>query len=139
MKRQYTNIRLVVYWFVTLGWSGLVLALLLRPRARSLTQDRSFDTFINTFFSYDFRVYNYFEGSVHVLLFVILTALWNLVLSRYVAQPLALRLTIIIALLVAFGTEIGQFFVNRGSLLFDLMANILGISLTSIWILSSKK
>jgi len=139
MKRLFRSTILTVYWFGTIVWTVLVLIVLLKPSSRSSTHDYSIDTFLYTFLRFDFEVYDYIEAAGHVLLFIVLTALWNLTLSRQVTQSQAFRLTISFALVIAFGTEIGQFFVYRGSMLFDLLANILGVSLTSFWIKSSIK
>ncbi len=139
MKRPLTNGMSTVFWLGTMAWTALVLIALLKPSSRILTHDYSLDTFLYMFFSFDFKIYDYFEAAGHVLLFIVLTALWNLTLCKHVSQSQALRLTISIAVIIALGTEIGQFFVSRGSMLFDLLANILGISLTTTWILVSNK
>ena len=139
MKRFSTSTVRSVYWIGTLAWFVLVLVVLLKPSSRPSTHDHSLNTFLYTFFNFDFQLYNYFEAVGHVFFFIVLTALWIVTLSQYGTQSQALRVSIVIALVVAFGTEIGQFFVNRGALLFDLLANFLGITLTSVWIIVRNK
>jgi len=139
MKRPLTITIHVVYWFATIGWTILVIAALLKPYSKAVTHDFSLDTFVNSFFSIDFEGYNYHEAAVHVFIFAVLAALWNVTLIRHFSQVQAFRLTIIITLVLAFGTELGQFFVQRSSLLLDLMANFVGISLTIFWIMYKHK
>lgn len=136
MNRSTTSTILTLYWIGTLVWTVFVLVVLLKPSPQLSNHDYSLETFLNTFFSFNFKFYDYFEAAGHVLLFIVLTAFWTITLSKHGTQSQSLRLAVVIALAVALSTEIGQFFVNRGSLWFDLLANFLGILLTSIWIVS---
>lgn len=139
MNRSSTSTIQTVYWIGTLAWTVLVLVVLLKPGPQPSTHDYTLEIFLYTFFSFDFRFYDYFEAAGHVFLFIVLTALWNETISKLGTQSQALGLAILIALVLAIGTEVGQFFINRGSLLFDLLANFLGMLLTFIWIIRRNK
>lgn len=71
------------------------------------------------------------EITAHLLIFTLITWLWYRALESTI-HPL--RTTVTVGVLLAFGTEFAQIFVQRGVSIFDLGANIAGISLTSIMI-----
>ena len=85
-------------------------------------------SFFSSFFSFELRPFDFIEAIGHIFLFAFVTLVWQWALVKYVALERAIFVTIVIVSTLALGTEIGQYFVNRSSLLFDLLANILGIS-----------
>lgn len=114
-------------------WTALVTILLLKPAAKQ-THELSIENFLTSFFSMSFSTWDYIEAIYHIIIFVVLTALWYWALSIYISRNRILF--VVIAIVVPFGlaTEIGQYFVFRSSLMLDAMANFLGVAICVIWL-----
>ena len=120
-----------IFWLIAISWTLLVIIVLLKPGDGVMNHELSLASFYASFFSLSITRKELSEAMGHVFLFGILTLLWQRVLIMYLSRPSVIFLTIGIAIVLALATEIGQYFVNRGSLLFDLMANILGIAIAT--------
>jgi len=116
-------------WLMALGWLMLAIIVLLKPGKVVLSHELTLSSFISTFFSFSMTRSDLSEALGHIFLFAILTVLWQRVFIIYFNRSSTLLLTISAVLAFAIGTEIGQYFVNRGSMLLDLIANFLGIIL----------
>jgi len=122
-----------IFWFMALSWTVLSVFVLLKPGNGTIDYEITLSSFIENFFSLSISRKDLSEAIGHIFLFSILTALWQRVLTMHFNRLNALLLTICIVGVLAIGTEIGQYFVNRGSMLIDLIANFLGISLSLFW------
>lgn len=116
-------------WLMALIWSVLIIIILLKPGSGVTTHELTLSAFFTSFFSLSITRKDLSEAIAHVFLFVVLTALWQRVLTMYLSRPGVILSSIGIAFILATVTEIGQYFVNRGSLFFDLIANLLGIAI----------
>ena len=124
-----------VRWLMTLSWTTLIIIILLKPGSKVENYELSFNAFISSFFSFPLSdKWVAIEAIVHVFLFGILTYLWHWSLIMSYAKKNAVLLAISVAVLLGIGTEVGQYFVSRGSLLLDLLANILGVVIATIGI-----
>ncbi|MFK5948086.1 MAG: VanZ family protein [Methylococcales bacterium] len=121
-----------IRWFCVLLWTISVISLLLKPGDNVPGHELAFSDFLTSFFFLEFNRYNFREAIVHVILFGVLTVLWQWALIRYMPRYWVLTLAFFICVVLGVGTEIGQYFVNRSSLLLDLIANLLGIVIASI-------
>jgi len=132
---QLTSFKHTVFpWLLAISWTILVIIVLLNPGKGALNHEFTLASFFTSFFSLSISRSDLSEAIAHVILFSVLTVLWQRVLIMYFVLPGALLLAIGIAVMLAIGTEIGQYFVSRGSLLLDLLANFLGIMLSFFWI-----
>jgi len=135
MKQLSVISKPAVRWLMTLSWTILIIIILLKPGNKVGSYELSFNAFISSFFSFPLGdKWVVVEALVHVMLFGILTYLWHWSLITSYAKKNAVLLAISVAVLLGIGTEVGQYFVNRGSLLLDLLANILGVLIASIGI-----
>jgi VanZ family protein len=125
--------RAVVSWLLVLAWTLLVVTALLKPGDTTIYHKLSLSSFLSTFFNFSLEQYKFGEAAVHVVLFGILTALWLWVLNHYFMRGRAILAATGIAVMIAISTEIGQYFVNRGALFLDLVANFIGMLLILGW------
>jgi len=121
-----------IFWLIAISWTLLVIIVLLKPGDGVMNHELSLSSFLASFFSLLISRRELSEAIGHVILFGVLTILWLRVLMMYFPRSRAIFLAICIAIVLALATEIGQYFVNRGSLLFDLLANILGVVIAFI-------
>jgi len=122
----------VISWLMALSWLVLTVVVLLKPGYVTVRYDLTLSNFLSSFFSYTITRVDISEAIGHVFLFSILTVLWQRLLTLYFIRARALLIVISAAVVLAIATEIAQYFINRGSLLLDLMANLLGISIAYI-------
>jgi VanZ family protein len=94
----------------------------------------SFNDFVISFFSLSIQTWDLVEAVYHVVVFGILTALWFWVLVTRLPRNQALLVSVGIAVVLGTVTEIGQYFVHRSSLMFDAMADYLGVALCVVWL-----
>ena len=85
---------------------------------------------MHSFFRSDFTRTDILEALAHVGMFGGLTLLWGWTLAFHFPARYAAAMTVMIALLLGTATEFGQYFVARGALMLDLMANFTGIALS---------
>ncbi|HFC53211.1 MAG TPA: hypothetical protein ENJ43_02125 [Gammaproteobacteria bacterium] len=113
-------------WTVTLGWTAFIVYLLLKhgnaPSA----------PFLASFFRMDFSREELREAVGHFAMFGTLTLLWWSTLIQHYSVRYALLATVMIAVLLGTGTELGQYFVARSSVILDLVANFAGITVTML-------
>ena len=107
---------------------------MLLPGNRNEFYDPSFSSFSDSFFTLSIGVWGAIEAVFHVFLFAALTAVWQWTIVMYCNRGRSLLVAVCIAMVLAMSTEIGQYFVNRGSLLIDLLANFLGIAFIAVTI-----
>lgn len=119
---------------MALSWTIFIIIVLLNPGKAPMHYEFTLSSFFTSFFSLSMSRYELGEAFAHVILFGVLTLLWRRTLIMYFSHPDALILAISIAIMLAICTEVGQYFVNRGSLLLDLLANFLGIAFSLFWI-----
>jgi len=133
MKRLRCLINPVISWILVISWTILTIVLLLKPGNDAMNYAFTFSSFFQFFFFSQISLKDLSEAMGHVILFGVLTILWQraLIMSAF---SNAFVLTIIIVIILAICTEIGQYFVNRSSLFLDLLANFLGIMLSILWI-----
>jgi len=117
---------------MALSWTVLIIIVLLKPGNSVINQDIELSSFLTSFFSLSISRSDIKEAVGHVILFAVLTMLWMRLLVMYLSRSRATVLAISLALVLATGTEIGQYFINRGSLLLDLLANFSGILIASM-------
>lgn len=133
MKKHLTlQVQQAIFWFMALSWTMLIIVVLLKPGSNTINQEHELSSFSTSFFSLSISRRDIKEALGHVILFAVLTILWMRVLIMHLARSQVTLLAISIAVVLAIGTEIGQHFVNRGSLLFDLLANFAGILIASM-------
>ncbi|MDH5570473.1 MAG: VanZ family protein [Gammaproteobacteria bacterium] len=129
MRYRDSRIAVLIGWLAALSWTLLVVISLLKPGKENLATEYSMAAFFTSFFSYPLSGWDVIEAIYHILLFVILTAIWFWLCGFYFNDRKALLIALGIALALGTTTEISQYFVYRGSRLFDLLANYLGIAL----------
>ncbi len=122
----------VTYWLLAISWTLLVIIVLLKPGSNTVNHDFELSSFFTSFFSLSFSRVELKEALGHVILFCVMTILWKRALITHFVRPKPLIIAICIAIVLALGTETGQFFVNRGVLLLDLLANFLGIVIAAL-------
>lgn len=116
-----------------LAWTALVIVALLKP-ANNIEQTISFNSFVTSFFSLSFKIWDFVEAVYHIIVFALLTAIWFWALVVHLPRNRALVISIGVAVVLGIVTEIGQFFVHRSSLMLDAMANFLGVALCVVWL-----
>ena len=121
-------------WFGALSWTIMLVVVLLSPAKKTPAHELSLSVFLSTFFSWYSTRWDYIEASAHLVLFSILTAVWYLALSTKLLPRNALKFSIFISVFLAVVTELAQFFVHRGSLMLDLLVNVLAISIIAVWV-----
>ncbi len=119
----------LVSWLITLGWTALLTYLLLRPGTAGAATESAF---VTAFFRSEFSRTDLVEAMAHVGMFGSLTLLWGWTLAFHYPARYAVLLTAAIAASLGVVTEFGQFFVARGALMLDLVANFTGIVLSII-------
>ncbi len=127
MRRAVTRRIFFISWLATLGWTVLLAYLLLKPGTAVMAAD---GTFMDSFFRVDFSRTDVMEALAHVGMFGSLTLLWGWTLAFHFPARYAAALTVVIVALLGTVTEFGQFFVARGALMLDLVANFTGIALS---------
>jgi len=133
MRYPVSTVSPLIRWLIALSWTLLVIILLLKPGDIEVVHEYSFADFFESFFTYTLSRWGMFEAFVHVILFIILTTTWFWVLNLYYVKRNVLIIVISIAVALGTATEILQYFVNRGSLFIDLLANYLGVLLFIIF------
>ena len=128
MKSWAGSVMPMLRWFIVLNCTVFTVAILLLPGKRNEFYDPSFASFFASFFTFSLGLWGIVEAIFHVFLFATLTIVWQWAIVIYCNRRKSLLLAVLIAIALAIGTEIAQYFVNRGSLLIDLLANFLGIS-----------
>jgi len=121
-----------IFWLMALGWTTLIMIVLLKPGNTAIYQNNDLSSFFTSFFSFSISRSDIKEAVGHFILFAVLTMLWMQLLIMYFSRTRATLLAIGIAVALATGTEIGQYFINRGSLFIDLLANFSGILTASM-------
>lgn len=121
-------------WACAIIWFLLVLVALLTPVNHVEIEDLNFSHFLATFFSIDMSEHEKLEAIVHLFLFAVLatTLYWALV-SNY-SLRIALINSVAICVFLGTSTEIAQYFIGRGSMFIDLLANLFGIFLSVVMI-----
>lgn len=114
-------------WFLVAVWTSLVLVALLTPGRHARAGDLSFSNFLATFFSFEMSGHDKIEATVHSFFFAVLSAIWYWALVNYYSSRIALIRSITICVVLGVSTEITQYFIGRGSVLIDLLANLLGM------------
>ncbi len=115
---------LLVSWVVTLGWTALVIYLLLKHGNTVQA-----GPFLTSFLRMEFTRDELLEAVAHFTMFGTLTLLWWWTLVQHYPVRYAVLGTVMIAVMLGMGTEFGQYFVARSSVLLDLVANLAGISI----------
>ena len=110
----------------TLAWTAFIVYLLMKHG------NTPSGPFLASFFRMDFSRDELLEAVAHFAMFGTLTLLWWSTLIQHYPVRYALLATAMIAVLLGMGTEFGQYFVARSSVLLDLMANFAGISITML-------
>lgn len=116
-----------------IAWTMLVTAALLIPM-KNIEQKMSFNDFVKTFFSLSIKTWDLIEAVYHIVIFAILTALWFWALVIRLPRNRSLVISIGFAVVLGIVTEIGQYFVHRSSMIFDVMADFVGVALCVIWL-----
>lgn len=116
-----------------LSWTTLVVVALLKPGNDS-KHEMSFNDFVTSFFSLSIGRWDLIEAVYHVVMFAILAALWFWALVTRLPRNRALLVSAGIAVALGAVTEIGQYFVHRSSMIFDVMADYLGVALCVVWL-----
>lgn len=116
-----------------LTWTVLAVGALLKP-ANNISHEMSFNDFVTTFFSLSVNAWDLVEAVYHIVVFAVLMTLWYWMLVKRLPHDRALVISIGIATLLGTVTEIGQYFVHRSSLMFDVMADYLGVALCVVWL-----
>ena len=119
---------LLLSWAVAVGWTAFVLYLLMRQGNTPSVP------FWGSFFRMDFSPEELREAVAHFIMFGILTLLWWSTLIQHYSVREALLATVVIAVLLGMGTELGQYFVARSSVILDLVANLAGILVTMLFL-----
>lgn len=114
------SVHALIRWALALGWTALTCGLMLLPGPKGSPVDNVSRFFGGTELT---------DAIGHVIIFATLALLWQWTLRVHIASDRALRAGLLVALLLGVFTEIGQSFVpNRGANLWDLLANIGGVS-----------
>ncbi len=130
MRGQTERVLMVVSWVITLGWTAVLIYLLLKPGSDTTATQ----PFLSSFFRMEFSRTDLVEAVAHVGMFGILTLLWQRTLARHCTTRCAILASIVFAGLLGTTTEVGQFFVARSSLALDLAANYTGIGLSMVFL-----
>lgn len=128
MKKHLTvRVQQTIFWLMALSWTILIIIVLLKPGSNTINQERELSSFSTAFFSLSISRRDIKEAVGHIIMFAVLTILWMRLLIIYLAPSRVTLLAVGLAVVLAIGTEIGQYFVDRGSLMLDLLANFAGI------------
>ena len=117
---------------MALSWTILIIIVLLKPGSNTINQERELSSFSTSFFSLSISRRDIKEAVGHIFMFAILTISWMRLLIIYLAPSRVILLAVSISVVLAIGTEVGQYFVGRGSLMLDLLANFAGILIASL-------
>jgi len=128
MKLKVNSVKPALRWFIVSSCTIFILTILLLPGKRDELYDPAFSSFVDSFFTFSLGLWGIIEAVFHVFLFATLTIVWQWAIVMYCNRRRSLLFAVLIAIVLAISTEIAQYFVNRGSLLIDLLANFLGIS-----------
>ncbi len=129
MRDSLHRYKLVLSWLIALAWTGLVCILMLLPGKNSVAADTS----------HFFGGTNLTDSIGHVLMYGILVGLWQIALAQQMPAVRALWWAAAFAVALGIMTEFGQEFVpNRGSSVFDVMADVLGVAVAAA-VLSTKR
>lgn len=134
MKLEVNSIMPILRWFIVSSCTLFIITILLLPGKNNERHDLSFSSFMDSFFSLSIGLWGMFEAVIHVFMFATLVVLWQWTLVMYCNRGKSLLFAALIALLLATGTEFAQYFVGRSSILIDLIANFLGITLVALTI-----
>ena len=111
-----------IIWSATLGWTVLLLFLMLSPGEDTAAEEVS-GFFGGTELS---------DAVGHVNLFGVLTALWQRALALHIGKHRALTAAVAIGLGLGVATELAQLFIpDRGAGLADMLANWIGAALAA--------
>ncbi len=116
-----------------LAWTLLVIVALLIP-IKNVEHEMSINDFVTTFFSLSIKTWDLVEAIYHIVMFAILTVLWLWALVMRLPRNRSLMISIGIAVVLGIVTEIGQYFVHRSSMMFDMMADFVGVALCVVWL-----
>ena len=124
MPDQATR-RHFILWTTTVAWTALVLFLMVSPGEDTAADELS----------------GFFGGSElsdavgHVVLFAVLTVLWQRALRRHTTYRRALAVAVAIGLLIGVATEIAQLYIpHRGGGAVDILADSIGVALATAFI-----
>lgn len=134
MKLEVNLVTPTFRWFIVSSCTIFILTILLLPGKSDENYDSSFSSFFDSFFTLSLGLWGIIEAVFHVFLFATLTILWQWTIAMYCNRGKSLLFAVMIAMVLGIGTEIFQYFVNRGSLMIDLLANFLGIALVAFMI-----
>jgi len=132
MKLKVNSVKPTLRWFIVSSCTIFILTILLLPGKKNGLYDPAFSSFVDSFFTLSLGRWGIFEAIFHVFLFATLTIVWQWAIVMYCNRRRSLLFAVLIAIVLAISTEIAQYFVNRGSLLIDLLANFLGIAFIAL-------